>query len=154
MINRVTLLGHVGAEPEIRSTKSGASICNLRVATTESRKAKSGEWEKVTEWHRVIVFGTTADNVGRFVEKGSKIYIDGKIKTSKFTDKNGIERYSTDIIANEVRFLGKSEAREEGGTQRAKPSQKAAPATQAADDYGSGWGGQSSETNWDDDIPF
>lgn len=113
-VNRVILVGNLGADPETRFMPSGDPICNLRLATTDSYKDKSsGEKKESTEWHRIVMFGRLAEIAGQYLKKGSQVYIEGRIQTRKWTDKEGQERYSTEIVANEMKMLGKREASEE-----------------------------------------
>ena len=113
-VNRVILVGNLGADPETRNTNSGTSVANLRLATTERRKV--GEtWEDHTEWHRVVCFGRTAENVGKYCRKGKQIYVEGKISTREWQDKDGNRRWSTEVVADVVRFLGGGSG---GGEQR------------------------------------
>lgn len=115
-INKVILVGTVGKDPEVRYFQSGDAYCTLSVATSESWKDKSGEKQEKTEWHRVKFTRKLAEIVGEYVKKGQQIYIEGKLETSKYTDKQGIERYSTDIVANEMQMLGgKSSGGERSG---------------------------------------
>lgn len=104
-VNKVILVGNLGADPEVRTTNSGSSVANLRLATTERTKDRDGNWTDQTEWHRVVCFGRTAENVGRFLSKGRQVYVEGRIQTNKWTDKDGQDRYTTEIIANQIRFL-------------------------------------------------
>lgn len=111
MLNSVHLIGNLGADPDTRTSASGVVVCNLRVATTHRAKDDDGNWSDRTEWHRVVCFGKTAENAGRFLEKGRQVFIDGRLQTRKWTDQNGSERYSTEVVAREVKFLGGKEAR-------------------------------------------
>lgn len=105
-INKVILIGHLGADPEIRYMPSGNAVANVSLATTESWKDKqTGESQEKTEWHRVCFFSRLAEIVGEYCRKGSKIYIEGKLQTRKWQDQNGVERYTTEIIANEMQML-------------------------------------------------
>ena len=105
MINKVTLIGNLGADPEARQANSGMAIANLRIATT-SRAKVNGEWEDVTEWHNVVCFGKTAENASKYLSKGRQVFVEGRIQTRKWQDKEGHDRYSTEIVANELKFLG------------------------------------------------
>lgn len=117
-VNKAILIGNLGADPEIRQANSGTSVGNLRIATSE-RVKRGEEWVEETEWHRVTVFGRTAENCGRFLTKGRKVYVEGRIQTRKWTDKDGADRYTTEIIARDVRFLGgQSEGGGGGGGSR------------------------------------
>ena len=106
MINSVTLIGNLGADPEMRTTASGMVIANLRVATTSRKKVGDGKWEDVTEWHAVTVFGKTAENAGQYLSKGRQVYIEGRLQTRKWQDKEGKDRWSTEVVCNELKFLG------------------------------------------------
>jgi len=104
MVNKVILIGNLGADPEIRYTQSGAAVANLRLATTETWK-KDGEKEELTEWHRVVTFGRLAEICGEYLSKGSKVYIEGRIQTRKWEDRDGNTRYTTEIVAREMKML-------------------------------------------------
>lgn len=131
MLNKVILIGRLGREPELRYMANGEAVCNFSVATSESWKDKNGQRQEATEWHEVTMFRKLAEIAGQYLTKGSQVYIDGKIKSRKYTDKKGVERTAYDIIANEMKMLG-------GNTQT--PAQKPQPA-QAQDDIS-------------DDVPF
>jgi single-strand DNA-binding protein len=115
-INKVIIVGNLGADPETRYTASGSAITTLSIATSESWTDKqSGEKQERTEWHRVKIFGKLAEIAGEYLKKGRQVYIEGSLRTDKYTDKAGIEKYSTDIIANEMQMLGGREGGAEGG---------------------------------------
>jgi single-strand DNA-binding protein len=119
-INKVILVGTVGKDPEVRYFQSGDAYCTLSVATTEQWKDKAGEKQEKTEWHRVKFTRKLAEIVGEYVKKGQQIYVEGKLETQKYTDKQGIERYSTDVVANEMQMLGgKSGGGGSGGDRNA-----------------------------------
>jgi single-strand DNA-binding protein len=105
-VNKVLLIGNLGKDAEIRNTGGGTTIANLRLATTDRRKAADGTWEDHTEWHAVVAFGKTAEIMERFGKKGKMLYIDGRIQTREYTDKDGNKRWSTEVVANEIRLLG------------------------------------------------
>jgi single-strand DNA-binding protein len=106
-VNKVILIGNLGADPETRAMPSGATVANLRIATTENWKDRtSGENQERTEWHRVALFGKLAEIAGEYLRKGSQVYIEGSLRTRKWQDKQGNERYSTEIIGNEMQMLG------------------------------------------------
>jgi len=112
-VNKVILVGHLGADPESRSTNSGSTVVNLRLATTERMKDKdSGEWKEHTEWHRVVCFGKTAENVAKYTKKGRQIYVEGRLRTRKWQDQAGADRWSTEVVGDLIQFLG---GREGGG---------------------------------------
>jgi single-strand DNA-binding protein len=104
-VNKVILVGLLGSEPDIRPCMNGP-IANISLATTSARKI-SGEWEENTEWHKVVFFGKTAEIVGKYLHKGSQIYVEGRLQTEKWIDKGGIERYTTKIIGSNMQMLGK-----------------------------------------------
>ena len=104
-VNKAILVGRLGVDPELRTTGSGTNVVNMRMATTDRRK-EGEQWVDHTEWHNITVWGRTAENVAKFCTKGKEIYVEGKIQTRKYTDKSGVERYSTEIVADNVRFLG------------------------------------------------
>lgn len=154
-VNKVIIVGNLGNDPDMRHTASGMAVCTLSVATTESRMDKqSGERQERTEWHRVKMFGRLAEIAGEYLKKGRQVYIEGSLRTDKYTDKNGVERYSTDIIANEMQMLGGGGGEGGGSYQRERPQ-------------GGGYGGSARGGNApapaapannggfeDDDIPF
>ncbi len=135
-VNKVILVGNLGADPESRFMPSGDPICNLRLATTDSYKDKaSGEKKETTEWHRVSVFGKLAEICGQYLKKGSQVYIEGRIQTRKWTDKEGQERYSTEIVANEMKMLGsKKDSQPIEHQQEKKNGYAPKPAGELADD--------------------
>lgn len=114
MVNKVILIGNLGADPEVRYTQNGAAVANLRLATTETW-TKDGNKEELTEWHRVVAFGRLGEICGQYLSKGSKIYIEGRIQTRKWDDKEGVTRYTTEIVAREMKMLS---ARGAGGDNR------------------------------------
>ena len=106
-VNKVILVGNLGADPETRYTASGDAVCNIRLATTESwRDKNSGEKREITEWHRVVFYRKLAEIAGQYLKKGSQVYIEGRIKTRKWQDKDGQDRYTTEIEAVEMQMLG------------------------------------------------
>jgi single-strand DNA-binding protein len=154
-INKVILIGHLGQDPEVRALPSGSSIANLRIATTESWKDKqSGEFKEATEWHTVVLFGRTAEVAAEYLKKGSQVFIEGRLRTRKWQDKTGNDRYSTEIVGNDMQMLGSRG--QGGGGGRAQGG--AAPGAGAATSGGGGEAHEaptsSTETDFDDDIPF
>ncbi|MDX1563085.1 MAG: single-stranded DNA-binding protein [Gammaproteobacteria bacterium] len=143
-INKVILIGHLGADPETRYMPSGSAVTNLRLATSESWKDKqSGEQQERTEWHNVAMFGRLAEIAAEYLRKGSQVYIEGKLRTRKWQDKENNDRWTTEIIANEMQMLG--------GRPDASAPARSAPAKAAA----SGGGAPSGPpAEFDDDIPF
>lgn len=142
-VNKVILVGNLGADPESRSTQSGSTVANLRIATTERAKDRDGNWNDHTEWHRVACFGRTAENVAKYCRKGKQVYIEGKIRTRKWQDRDGNDRWSTEVIADQIRFLG---GRGDGGGGF-DPGPSGPPSNSGGN---SGYGG----SDVDDDIPF
>ena len=143
-VNKVILIGNLGADPEIRVTPSNTQIVRVNVATSSAWKDKqSGEMQERTEWHRVVFFNRLAEIVSQYLRKGAKVYIEGSLRTSKYTDKNGVEKYSTEIIANEMQML---DSRGGQGSAASGDHHESAPAaTQSAPAAGA---------DFDDDIPF
>ncbi|MBI4997564.1 MAG: single-stranded DNA-binding protein [Rhodocyclales bacterium] len=151
-VNKVILVGNLGADPETRYMPNGDAVCNIRLATTESWKDKqSGEKKEITEWHRVVFYRKLAEIAGQYLKKGSQVYLEGRIRTRKWTDKEGQERYTTEIEANEMQMLGRREGmgdtgpRDSGGA--GSSGGKAAPAKPATSS-GGGF------NDFEDDIPF
>jgi single-strand DNA-binding protein len=135
-VNKAIIAGHLGQDPEVKYMPSGAAVANISVATTESWKDKStGEKQERTEWHRVIFFGRLAEVVGEYLNKGSQVYVEGRLQTRKWTDKNGVERYTTEIVANEMQMLG-------GKGERAESAPSATTHEAGTND------------GFDDDLPF
>ena len=122
-VNKVILLGNLGADPEIRHMPSGEAVANLRLATTETWKDKqSGEKKEATEWHRVVLFRRLAEVAGEYLKKGSQVYIEGRIKTRKWQDKDGQERYTTEIEGEELKMLGGRPQGEQSRPSGEKPA--------------------------------
>jgi len=105
-INKVILVGNLGNDPEVRYTPSGAAVTTISIATTESWKDKEGNKQEKTEWHRVVFFGRLAEIAGEYLKKGSQVYVEGKLRTNKWQDQSGQDRYTTEILANEMQMLG------------------------------------------------
>lgn len=136
-VNRVTIVGNLGRDPEVRYAQSGMAICKLSVAVTE--RVKDGDaWKDATEWFRVTLFGKQAENAGQYLQKGRQVYVEGRLKTDKYKDKDGVEKTSVEVVGNVVQFLG-GNAGGGGGTRSESPANNAPP---AADGF------------IDDDLPF
>jgi single-strand DNA-binding protein len=105
MINKVILIGNLGADPEIRYTQSGTPVVNFTIATTERWKDKEGQQQEQTEWHRIVAWRRLAEICGEYLSKGSRVYIEGKLQTRKWQDQSGNDRYTTEVIANEMKML-------------------------------------------------
>ena len=154
-INKVILIGNLGADPETRAMPSGGTVANLRVATSESwRDKQTGEQQERTEWHRVALFGRLAEVASEYLRKGSQVYIEGSLRTRKWTDKQGNERYSTEVIGNEMQMLG---GRGGGAGGASAPGGRGGEAPAYAEESGGGGGaggGGARGEEFDDDIPF
>ncbi len=153
-VNKVILVGNLGKDPETRYMPNGDQVTNITIATSENWKDKSsGEQKEATEWHRVVFFRRLAEIAGQYLKKGSQVYVEGSLKTRKWQDKDGQDRYTTEIVADEMKMLGKREGmgdappRESGG---GRPS--ARPQTQNDSSPSSGAGGGFGDV--EDDIPF
>ncbi|WP_321794626.1 single-stranded DNA-binding protein [Caballeronia sp. J97] len=168
-VNKVILVGNLGADPETRYLPSGDAVANIRLATTDRYKDKSsGEMKELTEWHRVAFFGRLAEIVNEYLKKGSSVYIEGRIRTRKWTDQAGQERYSTEIVADQMQMLGgrasgerSSSSADDFETQRSprqgrSESSRPAPANSApaASQPSSAYGGGGGFDDMSDDIPF
>jgi len=134
-VNRAILVGRLGRDPEVKATASGSHVATLSVATNERRKV-DGEWADHTEWHRVVCFGRTAENAGRYLAKGSQLVVEGRLQTDKWTDKDGNTRYTTEVVADRIEFVGSKGSK--GGDSSS---------------YG-GTSKSSQTAGADDDIPF
>ena len=145
-VNKVILVGNLGANPEIRHTQGGQTVANLRLATTERWTDKSGQRQEATEWHRVVVWGKLADIAGQYLTKGRQVYVEGSIRTRQWQDQQGQKRYSTEIVARNLQMLGgRGERSEEGGRGGDDMGATIPPDDGAMADFGGGP---------DDDIPF
>src|SRR5262245_34143761 len=154
-VNKVILIGNLGRDPETRYTTGGDAVTNLSIATSEQWKDKSGEKQERTEWHRVVLFGRQAEVAGEYLKKGRSVYIEGRLQTRKYTDKDGVEKYSTEIVADRMQLLGSG--RDAGGSGGDVEFAGAAPASggrrESTGGTGGGKGGKKTE-DFDDDIPF
>lgn len=159
-INKVILVGNLGADPEVRYLPSGDAVTNIRLATTDRYKDKtSGEMKEATEWHRISFFGKLAEIAGEYLKKGSSVYIEGRIRTRKWTDQSGVVKYSTEIVADQMQMLGNRQGASAGDNdgydqqpsrqsqgQRGAQRRESAPPRQQPAASGGGFA--------DDDIPF
>jgi single-strand DNA-binding protein len=148
-VNKVILIGHLGAKPELKYLPSGQAVCEMRIATNDVWNDKQNQRQERTEWHRVVAWGKTGENCAQYLDKGRQIYIEGRLQTRSWDDKNsGEKRYMTEIVANQVTFLGGGPGdgprRSEGGAPRGRQPEGGGP---PAEDFGPP--GQP-----DDDIPF
>jgi len=154
-VNKVIIIGNLGRDPEVRYTPSGAAVCNVSVATTRSWKNReSGEKQEETEWHRVVFYDRLAEIAGEYLKKGRSVYVEGRLRTRKWQDKEGKDNYTTEIIAEEMKMLGSREGMggaaaggDDHGEPRSAPAPRA-PATKPAAKSATGF------DDMDDDIPF
>ena len=157
-VNKVILIWHLGADPDMRYTPSCNGVCELRLATSESWKDKNGQRQECTEWHRVVVWGKTAEICAKYLAKGRQVFIEGRIQTRSYDDKEGQKRYITEIIANDVQFLSSGDrgggggggARRGGGDEGPPPPDDFGGPPGGGGGGGGGYGGGGP----DDDIPF
>jgi single-strand DNA-binding protein len=160
-VNKVILIGNLGRDPEVRYAPSGSAICNVTIATSRQWKNKdSGERQEETEWHRVVFYDRLAEIAGEYLKKGKSVYVEGRLKTRKWTDKDGVEKYTTEVIAQEMTMLGGREggsagadgsSGDEGGYSPRPPRSAPAPrppASKPAAKSSTGF------DDMDDDIPF
>ena len=141
-VNKVIIVGNLGRDPETRSFPNGDQVANVTVATTDRWKDKaSGDMKESTEWHRISFFGRLAEIAGQYLRKGSQVYVEGSLRTRKYTDKDGIEKYSTEIRADSMQMLGQRQGGEQQAAPRQAPASAPAKAAAGFDDL-------------DDDIPF
>ena len=171
-VNKVILLGNLGRDPETRYTTGGDAVTNLRIATSEQWKDKAGEKQERTEWHSVVLFGRQAEVAGEYLKKGRSVYIEGRLQTRKYTDKEGVEKYSTEVVADRMQLIGGAR---EGGAAGGGDVDFSSPAAGGAaggsrresgggnGGGGSGGGGTAKPAggaakkgvdDFDDDIPF
>lgn len=142
-INKVILIGHLGRDPEVRYSASGSAIANITLATSEQwRDKQSGEQQERTEWHRVVMFGKLGEIAGEYLKKGSQVYIEGRLQTRKWQDNQGNDRYTTEIVANDMQMLGGRGGGSAGFNQDTGSAGSQAPAAAPA------------AADFDDDIPF
>ena len=157
-VNKVILIGNLGRDPEMRSFPDGGTICNVTLATTRSWKDKnSGDKVEETEWHRIVFRDRLAEIAGEYLKKGKQVYIEGRLKTRKYTDKDGVEKYATEVVATDMTMLGSREGMGGGddgggggGYSRERPTARpaSAPAAKPAAKSSTGF------DDMDDDIPF
>ena len=160
-VNKVILIGNLGRDPEVRYAPSGSAICNVTIATSRNWKDKtSGERQEETEWHRVVFYDRLAEIAGEYLKKGKSVYVEGRLKTRKWTDKEGVEKYTTEIIAQEMTMLGGRDGGGAGGDDmgetgmsrsapaRSAPASRPAPASKPAAKSSTGF------DDMEDDIPF
>lgn len=144
-VNKVILVGRLGADPDIRYAASGTAVAKMSIATSEPVQGADGNWEERTEWHRVVVFGRTAEHCGNYLAKGRLVYIEGRLRTNQWEDQQGVKRYTTEIVARDVVFLGSN------GTSDA---QEPPPRAESAGNMGGEPLPPPPAGADDDDIPF
>jgi len=160
----VILVGNLGRDPEVRYMPSGGAVTNITIATSESWKDKSsGQQQEKTEWHRVVLFGRLGEIAGEYLRKGSQVFIEGRLQTRKWQDQSGQDRYTTEIVANEMQMLGSrggsgggsADFNQEPSYDSGAPAQpQSAPSPAPASSGGAGSGGSAGFDDFDDDIPF
>jgi len=158
-VNKVILIGNLGRDPETRYTTGGDAVTNLNIATSETWKDKAGEKQEKTEWHRVVLFGRQAEIAGEYLKKGRSVYIEGRLQTKKYTDKDGVEKYSTEIVGDRMQLLcskdggggGGGDAEFSGGGGGGSRREGSAAAGGSAKPAGAP---KKNVDDFDDDIPF
>jgi single-strand DNA-binding protein len=140
-VNKVILVGNLGADPDMRYTPSGQGVCELRVATSESWNDKNGQRQERVEWHRIVVWGKRAEVCSKYLSKGRQVYIEGRIQTRTYDDKDGNKRYITEVIANDVQFLGGGTREGGGAGAGGKAAGDVGPPPPSDGDFGGGGGG-------------
>ena len=159
-INKVILIGNLGRDPEVRYTPNGNAVCNVSVATTRGWKSKdSGERQEETEWHRVVFYDRLAEIAGEYLKKGRSVYVEGRLKTRKWQDKEGKDVYTTEVIADQMQMLGSREgmggsADDAGGYNEGSQRSAPAPASRPAASKPAAKSSSTGFDNMDDDIPF
>jgi single-strand DNA-binding protein len=156
-VNKVIILGNLGRDPETRYTTGGDAVTNLRIATSEQWKDKNGEKQEKTEWHQVVLFGRQAEIAGEYLKKGRSVYIEGRLQTRKYTDKEGVEKYSTEVVADRMQLLGGKGEGGGGGDAEfgAGASSAQAPRRESSGSTAKPAGAaKKNSDDFDDDIPF
>ena len=157
-VNKVILMGNLGRDPEVRYSPDGAAVCNVSIATTSSWKDKnSGERREETEWHRVVFYNRLAEIAGEYLRKGRPVYVEGRIKTRKWQNKEGVDQYTTEVVADNMQLLGGRDGGDgggsaggEGGSSAPRPAARSQPAARPAAPVAGG----ANLSDMDDDIPF
>jgi single-strand DNA-binding protein len=151
-VNKVILVGNLGRDPETRYTTGGEAVTNISIATTDTWKDKSGEKQERTEWHRVAFFGKLAEIAGEYLKKGSQVYVEGRLQTRKWQDKEGQDKYTTEIIADRMQMLGSRTG--SGGGDAPERATSTAGASASATSRSGGAPAKKNVDDLDDDIPF
>lgn len=144
-VNKAIVIGNLGKDPEVRYAPNGTAVCNLTVATSRKWKDKQGQTQEETEWHRVVIYDKQAEAAGQYLKKGRPVYIEGRLKTRKWQDKEGRDVYTTEIVCESMQFLG---GREEGQERQAPAKHAERPSARPAPSTGTGF------DDMDDDLPF
>ena len=157
-VNKVILLGNLGRDPETRYTTGGDAVTNLNIATSEQWKDKNGEKQERTEWHRVVLFGRQAEVAGEYLKKGRSVYIEGRLQTRKYTDKDGVEKFSTEVVGDRMQLIGGSRDSTGGDAEfnsgAAPTARREGTPTGAAAASKGGGAPKKNVDDFDDDIPF
>ena len=156
-VNKVIIIGNLGKDPEVKFFPNGGAVCNVTVATSESWKDKqTGEQREATEWHRVVFNGRLAEIAGEYLKKGSKVYVEGKLKTRKWQNQQGVDQYTTEVVCRDMQMLDSkgSQGQQQEPQQRQAPQQQQAPQNQAPQQAQQGGHQQPQMPDFDDDIPF
>jgi single-strand DNA-binding protein len=149
-VNKVIIIGNLGRDPETRYMPDGGAITNISVATTDKWKDKNGEMQEKTEWHRVAFFGKLAEIAGEYLKKGSQVYVEGRLQTRKWQDKDGQDKYTTEIVANQMQMLGSRQGMGGGGDRDSEGGGASRPASKPA----AAKAGGGKFDDMEDDIPF
>jgi|SRR6185503_11076656 len=153
-VNKVILIGNLGRDPETRYMPDGGAITNISVATTETWKDKAGEKQEKTEWHRVAFFGKLAEIAGEYLKKGSQVYVEGRLQTRKWQDKDGADKYTTEIVANAMQMLGSRQGMGGGGAAEREPAEGGGGASRGAARPAAAAKPGGKFDDFEDDIPF
>lgn len=145
--NQVTLLGNLGRDPEVRTTPQGKKVCTLNLATTESYKDKTGNWQETTDWHRVVLWDFRADTAEKHLKKGSKVMIEGKLKTRSYEDQSGATKYITEVLGNNIVLIDSASGGEGGGNRAPSHAGESSPNYDSFDS-------KDNSDEFDDDVPF
>src|SRR6187455_3053164 len=155
-VNKVIIVGNLGRDPETRYMPDGGAITNISIATTETWKDKQGEKQEKTEWHRVAFFGKLAEIAGEYLKKGSQVYVEGRLQTRKWQDKDGADKYTTEIVANAMQMLGSRQGMGGGSASEREPAEGGGASRGSARPAGAGAGKPAGGKfdDFEDDIPF
>jgi single-strand DNA-binding protein len=153
-VNKVILVGNLGRDPETRYTTGGDAVTNIRLATTDTWKDKSGEKQEKTEWHSIVFFGRQAEIAAEYLKKGRQIYVEGRLQTRKWQDKEGHDRYTTEIVADRMQMLGNREGAGSGASESEPPPDRERATAGAGAGAPRGAPSKKSIDDLDDDIPF